>query len=135
MARARRDDLDADTEVTQVMRDDLGEYLDDGLTARSAAIMRSYMLVVRCFFRWLAEEGWIRVDPARKIKLPRARSRYEDCLLAEQVGPVIAACRQVCPEFAPICMAIVLGSFRKGEVVNLRWQDIIFDARWAFVLD
>jgi hypothetical protein len=32
-------------------------------------------------------------------------------------------------------MAIVLGSFRKGEVVNLRWQDIILEARWAFVLD
>jgi integrase len=130
-----REQLGPDMPVTEVTREHLKAFLAEGLLERAPTSMRSYMLVVRCFFRWLAEEGWIRVDPARKIKLPRARSRYEDCLLPEQVGPVIAACRQVCPEFAPICMAIVLGSFRKGEVVNLRWQDIILDARWAFVLD
>lgn len=30
---------------------------------------------------------------------------------------------------------MVLGSFRKGEVVNLRHRDMDLDARWAYVLD
>lgn len=130
-----RDGLGPDMDVTLVTRDDVQQYLDDGMEARSSSTMRSYMLVVRCFFNWLEEEGWIRVNPARRIKLPQATFRQADFLLPDQVGPVLDACWRLRPEFAPIATAMVLGSFRKGEVVNLRRQDIDLTKRWAFVLD
>lgn len=116
-------------------KEDIREYLEDGLASRSAATMRSYLIVVRCFFRWLEDEGWVRFNPAQKVKLPRAGGRLGDYLRPEEVARFLAACRAVCPEFAPIATAIVLGSFRKGEVVSLRRRDLDLERRWALVVE
>jgi len=123
------------TDVTEIRREDIREYLEDGLLSRSPTTMRSYLIVVRCFFRWLEGKGWVRFSPAQNVWLPRAGRRLGDFLRPEEVGRFLAACRTECSEFAPIATAIVLGSFRKGEIVNLRHQDLDLERRWAFVLD
>jgi len=130
-----RDGLGPDSGIVEITKDDLEQYLAEGLATRASATMRSYMLVVRCFFNWLEDEGWIRLNPARRIKLPKAKTRYQDCLLPEQVAPVLTAAFQVASDFGPIMMAIVLGSFRKGELVNLRRADVNVRNRWARVTD
>ncbi|ACY15297.1 tyrosine-type recombinase/integrase [Haliangium ochraceum] len=130
-----RDGLGGETIITEVSRDDLQQYLDEGLETNAPTTMRSYMTVVRCFFNWLEEEGWIRFNPSRRIKLPKAEQRRGDFLMPEQVGPMLDACFRVRPDFAPMAMAVVLGSFRKGELVNLRRQDVDLTRRWAFVLE
>jgi integrase len=127
--------LGADTEITLVTKEDIQQYLDDGLTSRSPTTMRSYMLVVRCMFNWLEDEGWIRINPARRIKLPKAKTRFADCLMPDQVRPVLKACFEVQPDFGPVAMAIALGSFRKGEIVNLRRAGVDLATRWAQVTD
>jgi integrase len=49
------------------------------------------------------------------------------------VAPVLAACWQTHPDFAPVATAIVLGSFRKAEVINLRRDQVDLARRWAQV--
>ena len=125
----------SETEVTKVSREDVEQFLADGLVTRAPTTMRSYMAVVRCLFNWLEEEGWIRMNPARRVKLPKGTQRRGDCLMPGQAGAVLAACFRVQPVFGVIATAIVLGSFRKGEVVNLWRDEMDLVNRWALVTD
>ncbi len=123
-----------DIEVTSITRDTMTQFRDDGLATLADSTVRSYMLVLRRFFSWLQEEGWIRHDPTRKVRLPKAEGR-KDFLREEEVGPVLWVFEKKYPLLAPIATALVLGGWRKGEIVNLRHQDLKLRERWAYVLD
>ena len=110
------------------------QFKEDGLALRSSSTVRSYMLVLRRFFGHLLDEGWIRKDPTRRVKLPRAVGR-KDHLRPAEVGPVLDAFWRISPEIAPIATTLVLGGWRKGEIVNLRRSDADLTSGWAYVVD
>lgn len=110
------------------------QFKEDGLAVRSSATVRSYMLVLRRFFGYLLDGGWIRKDPTRRVRLPRAVGR-KDHLRPGEVGPVLDAFWQLAPEIAPIATTLSLGGWRKGEIVNLRRSDVDLLDGWAYVVD
>lgn len=120
--------------ITSITPEEITVYREHGLTTLSSASVRSYMLVVRRFFAYLHEEGWIRRNPTRKVKLPVAK-KGRDHLRPEEVGPVLSVFWDKEPQIAPIATALVLGGWRKGEIVNLRYKDVYMEERWAYVLD
>lgn len=121
-------------QVHLIAKQDINDFRNDGLTARSPATVRSYMLVLRRLFGWLHEEGWIRSNPTRKVTLP-APVKRRDCLRPEEVGPVLSSLWASWPDIAPIVTTTVLGGWRKGEIVNLRHGDVYLDEGWAYVLN
>lgn len=123
-----------DREVHAITAQEIAQFKEDGLSALSPASVRSYMLVLRRFFAYLHQEGWIRRNPTVKVKLPAA-TRRKDCLRPEEVRPVLDAFWRVAPALAPIATACVLGGWRKGEILNLRRKDVDLAGRWAYVLD
>src|SRR5690606_2302576 len=42
---------------------------------------------------------------------------------------------EIAPDLTPMMCAVVLGGWRKGEIVNLRHADVDLKKRWAYVLD
>ncbi len=120
--------------VPEISSQDLEQYKADGLASRSSATMRSYMMVLRRFFNFLHQEGWIRRNPMFKIKLPKARAR-KDCLRPTEVSRVLDIFWDVAPAIAPIAATLALSGMRKGEVINLRWEDVDLHAGWAYVLE
>lgn len=123
-----------DTCVTLLSARDITQYREEGLLSLSPSTVRSYMVGIRQFTKYLAEEGWIRRDPALKVKLPAARKGH-DHLRPDEVGKVLQAFWVHAPDHAAIATALILGGWRKGEIVNLRRQDTNLDTRWAYVLD
>ena len=119
--------------VQSITREDIEDFKADGLAHLSSATTRSYLIVVRQFFRWLLRSGWTRNDPTEGVRLPTANART-DHLRPDEVLPLLQAFRSHAPDVAPIATALVLGGWRKGEIVNLRWQDVDLDQRWAYVL-
>jgi integrase len=113
---------------------DLLRFREDALAKLAPPTVRSYMLVLRRFFAFLHQEGWIRRNPAHKIRLPAPKGR-KDHLRPHEVGPVLDAFWRVCPQIAPIATALVLGGWRKGEIVNLRHEDVDLAEGWAYVMD
>lgn len=114
--------------------DDITQYKEDGLTTLAATSVRSYMLVLRRFFKYLQQEGWIRLEPTARVKLPKAKAR-RDCLRPNEVGRVLDLFWRLAPQIAPIATTFVLGGWRKGEIINLRRADVEMEKRWAYVLD
>lgn len=123
-----------DRSVTLIGQSDIARYKEEGLVVLSPTTVRSYMLVLRQFIRYLHDEGWIRRNPARKVKLPKAR-KGRDHLRPEEVGPFLQAFWERDPAVAPMVTALVLGGWRKGEIMNLRRRDTYIDDRWAYVLE
>ena len=123
-----------DRPLPLITGDDIAQYKQDGLTTLAPTSVRSYMLVLRRFFKYLRQEGWIRLEPTARVKLPKARAR-RDCLRPHEVGPVLDLFWQMAPQIAPIATTFVLGGWRKGEIVNLRRADVEMEKRWAYVLD
>ena len=113
---------------------DIQQFKEDGIQSISESSVRSYMLVLRRFFAFLHQEGWIRRNPTHKVRLPRAKAR-KDCLRPGEVGPVLDVFWQMCPDIAAIATALILGGWRKGEIINLRRTDVFLDEGWAYVLD
>jgi len=127
--------LGEDCQVQTITRDVIIEFRDEGLkSGRSPTTVRSYLIVLRQFFNWLEAGGWIRQDPTYKLKFPAARAR-KDCLWPSEVRPVLEAFERIAPPIAPIAAAILLGGWRKGEIINLRHRDVDLADRWAYVLD
>lgn len=120
--------------VTLISPRDINRYKEDGLAVLSSTSVRSYMINVRHFIRYLHDEGWIRRNPARKIKLPPAK-KGRDHLRPEEVGPFLQTFWECDRGIAPIITMLALGGWRKGEVVNLRRRDTYPKERWAYVLD
>lgn len=132
--RAFGDGFGWDRSVTQVTPRDIHDFKEDGLLNRSTTTVRSYMLVLRRFFGHLHEEGWIRRNPAKKVKLPPAR-KGRDFLRPDEIVPVLQRFWETEVEIAPIITTFILGGWRKGELVNLRRPDVMLAERWAYVVE
>ena len=123
-----------DRPVPEISSQDLEQYKADGLASMSSATVRTYMSVLRRFFTFLHQEGWIRRNPMFRIKLPKPKAR-KDCLRPGEVGRVLDALWELSPQIAPIVTTLALSGMRKGEVINLRRSDVDLDTRWAYVLE
>ncbi len=131
---ALADGVGWDCPVQGVAVRDIRQFCADGLDVLAPTTVRSYMLVLRRFFGYLLDDGWIRRNPTVKVPLPKAVGR-RDHLRPEEVGPVLDAFWQISPSVAPIATTLALGGWRKGEIINLRHPDVYLDERWAYVLD
>ena len=123
-----------DRPVPLISSQDIEQYRADGLATIEATSVRSYMLVLRRLFAFLHQEGWIRRNPTIKVRLPKAKAR-RDCLRPAEVGLVLDTFWKVAPDIAPIATTLILGGWRKGEIINLRRADADLETRWAYVLD
>ncbi|MEM9490328.1 MAG: tyrosine-type recombinase/integrase [Myxococcota bacterium] len=123
-----------DHPVQAITNDHISQFKQQGLTVLAPSTVRSYMLVLRRFFAHLHQEGWIRHNPTLRIKLPNARAR-KDHVRPEEVGRLLDAFWQVAPDVAPIATTLILGGWRKGEILNLRRENVDLDRGWAYVVE
>ena len=102
---------------------------------------------LRSFFRWAQEEGYLEHDPVRDIKLPKVQKKVADFLTPSKLEQLFRAieadvkikkdARQVVDDEVlwlkdVITLAVNTG-LRRGELVNLRWQDIDFESGFLTV--
>jgi integrase/recombinase XerC len=118
----------------------LREWLADLYTRNLETVsIRRKLAAVRAFFRYLLEEGEIRVNWARLLRTPKAPQTVPAVMTAEQVNTLIDAvgARQIerpRPARDHAIFELLYGcGLRVSELVALNLADIDLSARWASV--
>lgn len=119
-------------EVWQI-REWLGSLYKAKLTAVS---MRRKLAALRAFFRFLALEGAIELNPARLVRMPKAPVRLPDVMTAEQVnglldGVIAGKLERPYPSRDVAIFEFLYGcGLRVSELAGLNLDDIDRGERW-----
>ena len=118
------------------IREWLGSLYQNKLTAVS---MRRKLSALRAFFRFLAREGVIEINPARLVRMPKAPIRLPQVMSAEQVNGLIDGVEAGKLERRHPARDVALFEFlygcglRVSELVGLNLEDIDRGERWLRV--
>lgn len=102
---------------------------------KSPATMNRYRAVLSAVFSFGVKDlGWIRENPVArvaKMKEPNGRVRYlsDD----ERKRLLTAVCQAKNPFLYPAVMIGISTGARKGEIMNLKWQDVDLERGWAML--
>lgn len=92
----------------------------------ATATIRGYMVTLKTFFSWCAERGYLHTNPGDSVKLPSRRKPQVEWIKADKVKQLVISVKGSALE-GPVRTILGLG-LRRGEMVNLEWTDINFDA-------
>ena len=117
--------------INEIRRNDIKEFighlLAKGLTRSS---IRNAISIVRGIFNQAIEDGLIESNPAANLgrftRAARTSGVKGVALTPEEVEKFLAAAEEVCPEYAPLFLVAVRAGLRRGELVALQWQDLVF---------
>jgi integrase/recombinase XerC len=118
------------------IREWLGSLYQHKLTAVS---MRRKLAALRAFFRFLAREGTIEMNPARLVRMPKAPLRLPQVMTEEQVnglldGVAAGKLERPHPERDVALFEFLYGcGLRVSELVGLNLDDIDRGERWLRV--
>lgn len=118
------------------IREWLGSLYRDGLNAVS---IRRKLAAVRSFFKFLAREGRISVNPAQLVRTPKAPQNLPKVPTEEQTNDLINAVAQGAlerpyPERDLAIFELLYGcGVRISELVGLNLDDIDYSERWIRV--
>jgi integrase/recombinase XerC len=118
------------------IREWLGSLYQQKLTAVS---MRRKLAALRAFFRFLAREGTIEMNPARLVRMPKAPLRLPQVMTEEQVNGLLDGVADGKLERRHPSRDVALFEFlygcglRVSELVGLNLEDIDRGERWLRV--
>jgi len=118
------------------IREWLGSLYQQKLTAVS---MRRKLAALRAFFRFLAREGTIEINPARLVRMPKAPLRLPQVMTEEQVNGLLDGVAAGKLERPRPSRDVALFEFlygcglRVSELVGLNLEDIDRGERWLRV--
>jgi len=92
---------------------------------RSSDTVRKYVMTLRRVLGTAVEWGYLRSNPAVRVKLPRAQPRSVDYLRPAEVKQFLDA---VPVEYKTLFMMLILTGARLGEALALRVDDIDWDS-------
>lgn len=121
---------------TWQIREWLGSLYRDKLTAVS---MRRKLAALRAFFRFLAREGTIQINPARLVRTPKAPVRLPNVMTEEQVnglldGVTAGKLARPHPARDVAIFEFLYGcGLRVSELVGMNLDDIDRNERWLRV--
>lgn len=81
--------------------------------------------VVKQLFRWVHREGLIPANPIARCRLREPEPAARHCFTPEQVRVLLARADEY---FRPILTTLALTGLRFGELRDLRWNDVDFEA-------
>ncbi|WP_158307218.1 tyrosine-type recombinase/integrase [Simkania negevensis] len=98
---------------------------------RSPATVVRYLSSLSALFEAAIKEWhWIEKNPVRQIRKPSVSNSRTRFLSMEECQRLIAACKESKNPYLYSVVVIALSTgMRKGEILNLRWQDIDFEKR------
>jgi integrase len=87
------------------------------------------LAAVRALFNFAIRRGLIEVNPCRLVDAPGEEKARERTLSAHETKELWAAFDTLPAPFGPYFRMLLLTGQRRGEVAEMRWQDIDLDAK------
>ena len=125
------------TDVAGITSEHLREYLiheQEKTSPETARLRRTYLSV---FFRWLIEEGEVKVNPVARIKPPNVQDRPPAVLTDDEWSALLAACKGSGFEERrdmAILRVMEASGIRRSECANLTRGDVDLDGRFVRVV-
>lgn len=118
--------------ITEIARPDVLRTLDFLCDRKTPALANKTLAVMKSFFSWCVERGYIDYSPAHKLK-PPARNKSRERVLEEgELAEVWRAANEMEYPANPFLRCLILTGQRRGEVAGMRWRDLDLDrGLWA----
>lgn len=118
--------------VASIARSDLFTVID-AIVDRDSPIMANRMVtMLKTFFGWCVERGYIADNPAAGIGRQARESTRERVLDMGELARVWAACEALEYPFGTIARLLMLTAQRRDEVAGMRWSEIDLErATWT----
>lgn len=116
-------------DIREIKRFDVLEMMDAALARGSGYQANRILSHIRKLFNWCLERGVIEASPIVGLKPPTKEISRERTLEDDEIVRLLRACRNdVYPfrQFAPLLLATAQ---RRGELAEMRWSEIDFDAK------
>jgi integrase len=114
--------------VSNIGRADLLRALDGIVDRGSEAMANKTLRVLRRFFSWCVERGYIEASPAAGLKAPSVERSRDRVLTEEELGEVWRASGELGYPNEPLVRLLILTAQRRGEVASMRWRDVDLNA-------
>jgi len=119
--------------LNQIAVPDVLKYLNEVKERTGASTANRHHNIIRAVFNRAIEwEKFNGVNPAAKVKQFRVENARTRFLEKEAVPLLLAACDA---ELQPIVVCALMTGMRKGEILNLRWEDVDFQNGIVHVLE
>ncbi len=82
---------------------------------------------LKCMFNWAIKNGKATQNPVKQVKLfkeDNTRIRY---LSKEEIKKLLECSKNYHPNILPILVTALCTGMRKGEILNLKWEDVNFE--------
>jgi integrase len=101
---------------------------------RSLSTINRELALLRHVFTLALRDGLIRSHPMKgKVKLYREDNKVERYLTDEEEARLVAACVGRYEHLRPIIITALYTGMRRGEIFNLKWSDVNFNANLIHV--
>jgi site-specific recombinase XerD len=125
------------TEAEKVRREHVEAYIVDQIAKWKPATANQRYRSLAQFFKFLDEEGEIRISPMEKMKPPRVPEEQVPVIAEDDLRKLLAVCDgkdfEDRRDMAMIRLLIATG-MRAGELVGMRLVDLDRDAQVAYVV-
>lgn len=125
------------TDAGKIRREHVESFIADLLSKYKAATASNRYRALQVFFKWLVEEGEIKISPMANMKPPQVPEEPPPVITEEQLRRLLRVCEgrdfDARRDMAIIRLFIDTG-MRRAELAGLNVQDIDFEANIAIIL-
>jgi integrase len=118
-------------DIRTITRAHLLEIMDAAIDRGAGYRANRILCNVRKLFNWCLERGIVETNPAQGIKAPVKEEARDRVLSEDELRRVVTACRNESYPFGPIVLLLLATAQRRGELAEMKWNEINFDnATW-----
>jgi integrase len=110
--------------VGDIRRSDVLKILDEIVDRPAPAMANKALNVLRRFFGWALERGYVESSPCTGIRPPGREVSRDRVLTNDELVEVWLAAGEVGYPFGPFARLLILTAQRRGEAASMRWRDL-----------
>jgi integrase len=118
-----------DKDVEDITRDDIRKFLIERREQVSETTVSIEFRALKVFFRWLADEEEIQVNPTNKVKAPKVINQPPPVYSDKEIVLLLSACQESRSKFVGVrdtalIMLLLDCGMRRSELINVNTNDV-----------
>jgi excisionase family DNA binding protein len=109
--------------ISEINREQVQNFLAEQSSRYSKSSLHSMRLVLGFTLGWAHENGWLQVNPCRRIRLPRNAGGRRVIRTVLTAGQVNAIAERLEEPYATLVLFLAASGLRIGEAIAVKWSD------------